>query len=203
MEATREIYWNVGHAVIVPMYFFAAIAVDVLLYGFYRRFATYKLGKALNRLDCLRERIFLLLKNMLGQAQVLRVLGPGFLHAFFFWGFGILFIGTLLCMGQVDFTQPVFGWIFLKGTFYKVFSLTLDVAGLVALVMLGGLLIRRFLIKPEGLDTIGDDYVVHTLLFAILLSGFFVEGLRGADTELVTNPGLALFSPVGMLFGKF
>jgi hypothetical protein len=26
MEATREIYWNVGHAVILPMYFFAFIA---------------------------------------------------------------------------------------------------------------------------------------------------------------------------------
>ena len=203
MEATREIYWNVGHAVIVPMYLFAFIAVSVLLYGFYRRFATYKQGKALNRLDRLGERILLLLKNMFAQVQVLRVPGPGSLHAFFFWGFGVLFIGTLLVMAQVDFTQPVFGWIFLKGTFYEIFSLTLDIAGFVALVMLGGLLVRRFFIKPRGLETIRDDYVVHALLFAILLTGFVVEGLRIADTELVNNPCLALFSPVGRLFGKF
>jgi Fe-S oxidoreductase/nitrate reductase gamma subunit len=202
MEATREIYWNVGHGVIAPMYFFAFIAVSVLLYGYTRRFATYKLGKALNRLDRLPARIFLLLKNMFVQVQVLRVLGPGSLHAFFFWGFGLLFIGTLLIMAQVDFTQPVFGWLFLKGTFYKAFSLTLDLAGLVALIMLGGLLVRRFIIKPAGLDTIPDDYVMHVLLFAILLTGFVVEGLRIADTELVNNPGLALFSPVGMFFGK-
>ncbi len=202
MEATREIYWNVGHGVIGPMYFFAFIAIAVLLYGFYRRFATYKRGKALNRSDRLPERISLFLKNTFAQTQVLCVFGPGLLHALFFWGFGLLFIGTLLIMAQVDFTQPVFGWLFLKGAFYKVFSLTLDVAGFVALVMLGGLLVRRFLIKPEGLDTIRDDYVVHVLLFVILLTGFVVEGLRIADTELVTNPGLALFSPVGMLFGK-
>src|SRR3990172_6010349 len=100
MEATREIYWNVGQAAILPMYFFAFIAIAVLLYGFYRRF-------------------------------------------------GLLFIGTLLVMAQVDFTQPVFDWIFLKGAFYRLFSLTLDVAGLVALVMLGGLLVRRFFIKPD------------------------------------------------------
>jgi len=203
MEATREIYWNVGHGVILPMYFFAFVAITVFLYGFYRRFATYRQGKALNRLDHLQERIVLLLKNTFAQTQVLRVLGPGFLHALFFWGFCVLFIGTLLIMAQVDFTQPIFGWIFLKGTFYKLFSLFLDVAGFAALIMLGGLLVRRFLIKPEGLETIRDDYVVHVLLFAILLTGFVVEGLRIAATELISNPGLALFSPVGMVIGKF
>jgi Fe-S oxidoreductase/nitrate reductase gamma subunit len=202
MEATREIYWNVGHGVIAPMYFFAFVALAVFFYGFYRRFAAYKQGKALNRHDHPGYRMLLLLKNMFAQVQVLRVFGPGSLHAFFFWGFGILFIGTLLIMAQVDFTQPVFAWIFLKGTFYKIFSLTLDVAGLVALVMLGGLLVRRFLVRPEGLETIRDDYVAHALLFAILLTGFVVEGLRLAETELVNNPGLALFSPVGALFGK-
>ena len=202
MEATREIYWNVGHGVIGPMYFFAFVAIAVLMYGFYRRFATYKLGKALNRLDRLPHRISLLLKNAFAQTQVLRVPGPGSLHAFFFWGFGLLFIGTLLIMIQVDFTQPVFKWILLKGTFYKIFSLILDMAGVVALVMLGGLLVRRFLFKPEGLETIRDDYIVHALLFAILLTGFVVEGVRIADTELVTDPGLALFSPVGMFIGK-
>jgi hypothetical protein len=72
MEATREIYWNVGHGVILPMYFFAFIAIAVLLYGFYRRFATYKLGKSLNRLDRLPERISLFLKNTFAQTQVLR-----------------------------------------------------------------------------------------------------------------------------------
>ena len=203
MEATREIYWNVGRGVVWPMYFFAAVAVAAFLYGFYRRLATYKQGKALNRLDRLPKRISLLITNMFAQAQVLRVVGPGFLHALFFWGFGLLFIGTLLVMAQVDFTEPVFDWIFLKGTFYKIFSLTLDLAGLVALVMLGGFLVRRFLVKPEGQETVRDDYVAHALLFAILLTGFVVEGLRMTDTELVTNPGLAAFSPVGMLFGKF
>lgn len=203
MEATREIYWNVGHAVILPMYSFAFIAVAAFLYGFYRRFATYKQGKTLNRLDRLRKRLSLLLKNTFVQIQVLRVAGTGVFHAVFFWGFGLLFIGTLLVMAQVDFTQPVFGWIFLKGTFYKIFSLVLDLAGLAALVMLGGLLVRRFFIRPEGLETVRDDYLAHALLFAVLLTGFAVEGLRMAAAEIRTNPALAAFSPVGMLVGKF
>ncbi len=202
MEATREIYWNVGHGVMLPMYSFAFLAVAAFLYGYYRRLPIYRQGKALNRLNRLQERILLLLKNMLGQIQVLRVPGPGILHAVFFWGFGLLFIGTLLVMAQVDFTELFFGWVFLKGTFYKIFSLVLDLAGLAAIIMLGGLLVRRFLFKPEGLETIRDDYVMHALLFAILVTGFVVEGVRIADTELRTNPGLAPFSPVGMLVGK-
>ncbi len=202
MEATREIYWNVGRGVVGPMYVIAGIAISVFLYGFYRRLAVYQQGKALNRFDRLSERISLFLKNMFAQIRVLRVPGPGFFHAFFFWSFGLLFIGTLLIMAQVDFTQPVLGMIFLKGTFYKLYSLILDVAGFVAIVTLGGLLVRRFIFKPEGLDTIGDDYLVHALLLAILVTGFVTEGLRMADTELRTNPGLAPFSPVGLLVGK-
>ncbi len=202
MEATREIYWNVGHGVVVPMYFIFALAVAAFLYGFYRRFAVYRQGKALNRFDRLPERILLFLKNMIAQVRVLRVPGPGFFHAFFFWSFGILFIGTLLVMAQVDFTQPVLGLAFLKGSFYKIFSLALDAAGFVGILMLGGLLVRRFFIKPEGLETIRDDYVIHGLLFTILVTGFVIEGVRMAATELRTNPDLALFSPFGMVIGK-
>lgn len=202
MEATREIYWNVGKVVVWPMYGIFALALSVFLYGFYRRFVVYRQGKALDRFDRLWKRISLFLKNMIAQTRVLRVPGPGSFHAFFFWSFGVLFIGTLLVMAQVDFTQPVLGLVFLKGSFYKIFSLALDAAGFVGLLALGGLLVRRFLIKPEGLETIGDDYVVHALLFAILVTGFVIEGVRMAATELRTNPGLALFSPFGMLIGK-
>jgi hypothetical protein len=30
MEATRETYWNIGHGMIAPMYFFVFIAIAVL-----------------------------------------------------------------------------------------------------------------------------------------------------------------------------
>jgi Fe-S oxidoreductase/nitrate reductase gamma subunit len=202
MEATREIYWNVGHGVIWPMYLFSFIVMAICAYGFYRRLAVYRQGKRLNRFDRLRDRVRLVITSVLAQTRVLRVLGPGFLHALFFWGFTLLFIGTLLVMAQADFSQPMLGVVFLKGTFYKIFSLVLDVAGLVSLIMLGGLLVRRFFVKPEGLETIRDDYVVHALLFTILATGFVVEGGRMAATELRNNPGLALFSPVGLLVGK-
>ncbi|MFZ3207574.1 MAG: heterodisulfide reductase-related iron-sulfur binding cluster [Geobacteraceae bacterium] len=202
MEATREIYWNVGHGVVWLMYLFSFIAIAVCAWGFYRRLPVYRQGKPLDRLDQLPRRIALMVRNMLGQVKIIRVLNPGALHAIFFWGFGLLFIGTLLIMAQADFTDLLFHIRFLKGPFYEIFSLVLDVAGVAALVMLGGLLVRRFFVKPEGLETIRDDYVVHALLFAILLTGFVAEGIRMAATELLQNPGLARFSPAGKLVGQ-
>jgi Fe-S oxidoreductase/nitrate reductase gamma subunit len=203
MEATREIYWNVGHGVVIPMYLFAFIAMGLCAWGFYRRLPVYRVGKPLNRFDQLPRRIGLMARTALAQTQVLRVLNPGCLHALFFWGFGLLFIGTLLIMAQADFSQPLLGVVFLKGTFYKLYSLVLDVAGGAALLMLGGLLVRRFFVKPEGLQTIRDDYVSHALLFAILVTGFVTEGVRMAATEIGINPELARFSPIGLLVGQF
>ena len=203
MEATREIYWNVGHGVVLPMYCFTALTFAIFGYGYYRRFRLYRQGKPLERLDQLPRRIALLLRGMLSQSKVLRVPNPGTLHALFFWGFGLLFIGTLLVMAQADFSDPLFGVRFLKGTFYLIYSAVLDCAGLVAAVMLGGLLVRRFLVRPEGLETIRDDYLVHGLLFAIIITGFVVESLRMAATEIGVNPDLARFSPVGLALGGF
>ena len=106
-------------------------------------------------------------------------------------------------MAQADFTDPFFGVRFLKGPFYLFYSSVLDAAGLVAALMLGGLLVRRFFVKPEGLETIRDDYLVHALLFAIIITGFFVEAVRMAATEIGVNPDLASYSPVGLALGSF
>ena len=202
MEATREIYWNVGLGVVWPMYLFAFVAMGIAAWGFWRSTAVYRQGRGLHRLDQLPRRIALMVRGVLAQGKVVRVLDPGILHALFFWGFGLLFIGTLLIMAQADFSAPVLGIVFLQGNFYLLFSLILDVAGLVALAMLCGLLVRRFFVKPSGLETIRDDYVVHALLLAIVLTGFLTEGVRMAATEVADNPGLARFSPVGLLMAR-
>lgn len=199
MEATREIYWNVNHGLIWVMYLFAFLAVGGCGFGFWKRLPMYRQAKPLDRLDRLALRIKLMLQGTLTQAKVLRVPEPGTLHAFFFWGFLLLFIGTLLIMLQVDFTAPLFDVTFLKGTFYKGYSIVLDIAGMVAILMLAGLFVRRFFVKPEGLVTKRDDYLAHTLLFTILVTGFVVEALRMAATEVSVNPELARFSPGGLM----
>jgi len=202
MEATREIYWNIGHGVVLPMYVLTLAAVGVFAWGFWKRLPLYRLGKPLNRSDRYEERVARMIGDIIGQERVARVRDGGLPHNLFFWGFLTLFVGTLIIMVQADFLTPVVKVNLLSGEFYKAFSLVLDVAGAVALVMLGALFVRRYFLKPEGLETVNDDIVIHTLLFSILLTGFIVEGARMAATELVQNPGLAGYSPVGKLFAQ-
>ncbi len=202
MEFTREIYWNVGHGAwtLVPMYLLAIGAIAVLVLGALQRIKVYKLGQPLDRFDQPKVRFLIMLENILTQKKVGKVKWPGLLHSLFFWGFGLLFIGTTLIVIQADFTDLFFDIKFLKGNFYKLFSVVLDLAGLICMVMLGGLLIRRYFYAPEGLETKDDDAVMHGLLFGILVTGFVIEGVRMAVTELGTP--LAPWSPVGLITAK-
>ncbi len=202
MEFTREIYWNIGHgpATLVPMYLLAAVAFGILIYGFTQRLKIYRLGQQVNRTDQPFARTMSMLRQMLLQTRVIRVTGPGLAHSLFFWGFALLFIGTVLIVIQADFTHLFFDYVFLKGTFYKIFSIVLDLAGLVAMVMLLGLLVRRWLVRPTGLETGRDDIIMHTLLLLILTTGFVIEGARMAVTEQGT--ALAFWSPVGLVIAQ-
>ena len=202
MELTREIYWNIGQEaqVLLPMYLLTLAALAVLANEVRRRINVYRQGQPLDRRDQLPRRIALLLKDTLLQRQVLRVPAPGMAHGLFFWGFLLLFIGTLLVFLQADVTAPLFDVRFLSGPFYLIFSLVLDLAGLVAILMLAALLIRRLVVRPAGLETIRDDYISHALLLSILVTGFVIEGARMAVTELGTP--LSLWSPVGLLTAK-
>ncbi len=202
MEFTREIYWNVGHGALtlVPMYILVLVSFALLVRAFLQRRVVYRQGRSLDRLDNIGTRITDMVKNVLLQKKVTRVVWPGFFHALFFWSFLLLFIGTTLIFIQVDFTDLLFNYVFLKGTFYKIFSITLDYAGLVAIIMLAVLFYRRYVIKPEGLETKRDDAVMHGLLFIILITGFVIEGARMAVTEL--GGPVAPWSPVGLLVAK-
>ena len=202
MEFTREIYWNVGHGALtlVPMYLLLIVALAVLAKGFWGRIAVYRLGRPVERTQDLGKRISGMVKNVLLQKKVGRVAWPGLFHSLFFWAFFVLLIGTTLIVLQADFTDLLFDYVFLKGGFYKLFSISMDIAGLLAVVMLGVLFYRRYILKPEGLETGRDDAIMHGLLFVILVTGFVIEGSRMAVTEMGTAG--AAWSPVGLLFAK-
>ncbi|MDX9834894.1 MAG: electron transporter, partial [Desulfobulbus sp.] len=202
MEFSREIYWNVGHGVLTlaPMYGLLLVALAVFVLGCLQRIRVYQLGQPVARTDERGKRIGAMFSSVLLQNKVFRVVGAGTAHAVFFWSFFLLFIGTLLIVAQADFTDLFFDIKFLKGNFYKGYSLVLDLAGLVAIVMLLGLAVRRYLYRPKGLPTKGDDALMHGLLLAILVTGFVIEGARMAVTEMGTP--LASWSPVGLVVAK-
>jgi Fe-S oxidoreductase/nitrate reductase gamma subunit len=198
MEATRQIYWNVGHGVVAPMYLVALAAAALFAWGLWRRVRTWRLGAPADRLDRPGARAARTLRAVLGQGSVLRDPLPGAAHAALFWSFLLLLAGTLLVMLQADLTEPLLGLRFLRGGLYRLFSLVLDVAGLVAVAAVAALAVRRLSLRgrleggPAGLVVLGG-------LLGVLLTGFAVEALRVAATELREAPALARWSPVGRL----
>lgn len=202
MEFTRELYWNVGHGfmTLVPMYVFACIAVGILIYGLLQRVKIYKQGLPLNRSDQPGARSGRLIRNILFQTHIIKKPWPGFIHGLFFWGFGVLTIGTGLVFLQADFTAPLFDIEFLNGTFYLIFSLTMDIAGGICLIMLTGLLVRRYCFVDDTVKPSSADEIMYGLLAIILVTGFLVEGARMAVTEM--NMSLAYWSPIGLIFAK-
>ena len=198
METTREIYWNVGHGIftLLPMYLLVVIGVTFMAVGLLKRIRVYKTGLPMDRKDQPEKRLIGSLQSILLQKRVTRPPFPGLLHGLFFWSFLILFIGTALIVLQADFTDLFWDVKFLKGSFYKLFSVVLDVAGLLAVLLLVSLLIRRFVILRHSATEDRDHLFMHVLMLLILVTGFLIEGFRMAVTEL--GSPLALWSPVGL-----
>lgn len=202
MEMSREIYWNVGHGVwtLLPMYLLTIVSIFVLVSASIKRLRLYRQGLPLSRSDQFGRRIVETLKNIVLQKKVMQVSAPGIFHGLFVWCFVLLLIGTALIVVQADFTDLFFNIKFLRGTFYKMFSIILDVAGIVAIITLILLFVWRYLFRWQGREDRGQYIIMHSLMMAILLTGFVIEGSRMAVTEIGTP--IATWSPVGFLFAQ-
>lgn len=192
MSPTREIYWNIS--AIWLMYVLFVLTLVVFAHGFFRHYRLWRRGKPEERFDHVGQRLKGLLVYAFGQRRLLNDFFAGLFHAAIFFGFAILFVGTLVVMIHEDFGLPI-----MQGNFYLFYqSLTLDAFG--ALSILGVLiaLYHRYLHKPERLHNTWQDGVILALLLGILLTGFIVEGLR----IVATNDPWRSWSPVGLAAGK-
>ncbi len=70
MVETREIYWNVGHGVVIPMYLLVIAAGGFMLWGFWQRLAVWRQGKALNRFDRYDERVKPMISEVMSQEKI-------------------------------------------------------------------------------------------------------------------------------------
>ena len=137
---TREIYWNISG--ILWMYILLLITVIIFGWKFYRRYRLWRLGQPDARLNQIGLRIKLVLQYALAQGRVLKKRYPGIMHLLIYTGFIILFTGTVLIFIEVDISRPLFSINFLQSTFYLIYSLVLDIFGVLA-INLGFLGIRK------------------------------------------------------------
>ncbi len=191
-NATREILWNIHHVWI--MYALLVPTVAVCGYGFYRRIRLWRKGSPENRFDRPAERIKLLVQYAGLQLRTWRQAYPGTFHALIFWGFVVLFIATVVVMIDYDFGIPI-----MKGRFYLYFqSLFVDSFGALAIIGVTMAGLRRWILRPKQLVYTTESTLILLAIFAMLITGFLVEGWRIA----ATNDPWASWSPFGNLVAK-
>jgi Fe-S oxidoreductase/nitrate reductase gamma subunit len=193
----RDTFWNVPPWAQFVLYVLSVVALLVFALGLWQRVALWREGKAEKRLDRVPERLRFLLRHGLFQARVLTQRYPGVMHALMFWGFGVLFLGTVLATIDYDITLPL-GFKLLRGPFYLAYELSLDLFGLFFVVGLGLALYRRFVVRPKRVDPTSHFAFALALLFVINVTGFVLEACRLA----VVQPWWAPWSPVGWALGK-
>jgi Fe-S oxidoreductase/nitrate reductase gamma subunit len=184
------------------VYVFMFIPLGFLFYGAYRRFRVWRLAQSgLHRNDQVGRRVASWLFNTFSQAQVLRKPLAGVMHLALFWGFIFLLIATaaFAAWERIGFPEMT-GWL------YYLISWLADVGGFFAMLGIVVLAFIRYIRRPDRLnDHKPADGWILALVFAILLGGFLVEGLRiAAQIKLSTTLQQIAYeqdaSPVGWMF---
>ncbi len=191
-EVGRVVFGNIPPALEAVFYVSTAVALGISLYLFSLRARNWARGESEDRTGQWRERLARLGAG-LSMKTLLRDRQAGLMHAMVYYGFVVLFLGTVTL--EIDHLLPS-SIKFLEGGFYLGYSFVLDAA---ALVYLGGLVwafARRYGQRPWRLrsKTKPEDLWILTLLAVIGLTGLLTEGARIA---LDGRPDFEVWSFVG------
>jgi ferredoxin len=197
MTAQLEHFWNIGpeHYLI---YLFALGFLAFFFWGFGQHYRRWRLGRPETRTGHYIERLRSVYHHALKQNTIREDAYAGVMHLLIFGSIGVLLIGTSLD-GADYWLDRLLSLSFLRGPVYLGYSLILDLAGLGLLIGLGLAAYRRYLVRPAQLDNALDDALVLGGLALITVSGFMLEGLRLAATEVRQHADWAAWSPVALV----
>ena len=212
-DVTREVFEGISSGGETLFYVLTAVATIIFFVGIGVRLRKYIRGR---RQDVIGSPLGFvgraarsLVDTAVNRTVAKRDPYAGVFHAAIMWGFIVLFIGTAILTVESDVIRPFapdlsFYW----GAFYLGYSLVLDVLGLVMLVGIAAMAIRRARrprqldygrvdIAPATTDRGGfrtGDWIFLGWLAILGLSGFVLEGARILAHDF---PDFEVFSPVG------
>ncbi|MGH2874852.1 MAG: 4Fe-4S dicluster domain-containing protein, partial [Solirubrobacteraceae bacterium] len=196
---TRPVFWHFVPWLKALWYVLAVTSVIVFFYGVARPLVKYRRGGGGSWPPCPWSELPRRLVRGLALVGSHRTIGRrdrtvGLAHRAVFYGWMVLFAGTIVLGFQTDFTEPVFGWRYYHGNFYLGYKEALNVLGTALVAGLLVMMVRRAS-HPAKLDyarpdrapddpqydrgryRVGDWVFVGTLL-VIALTGFVLEGVR-------------------------
>ncbi len=211
---TRDTFASLSTWEIVLWYCLIVVSTSIFGWGVVRLLLKYRKGRGELRLDELGRRLARTMRVVFTHSWINRrdpAAGVG--HLLVFYGFLVLFIGTVILAFQDDFANPILSFDFFHGWFYLAYSLVLDLFGVALILGLAVFAVKRGVSRPfrlrywrpdraEGTydrrPYVVGDWVFLGTLFFLAVTGFLLEAFRIAST----NPSFETWSPVGWLAGQ-
>jgi Fe-S oxidoreductase len=190
---TRPILWNVPVLFQVFMYGMLVPLGAVFVWAGLRWYRIVSLGKAEDRFDRPLIRLWIALRDAVGQGRVVRE-SWGWMHYLLYVAFVGLFIGTTIVFINSDiawlFARLGHPFYFYDGFFYLVFKAAMDTFFLLIIVGAGATALRRAVARPSVLaqppaEKIASNlenrlgyWAALILLLLVPLTGLMLEAAR-------------------------
>jgi Fe-S oxidoreductase len=159
----------VGGAILLVL---ALIGFGAFFWRAWRLYRYMRLGRDEARIDHPWRRLRDELVVYLGQRKLLKrpYYVRGLAHAFIFWGFIVITIGTLdlLLSGIAGFHLP--------GTGSALFAWTIDIFAVLVLASIALAAIRRAFFRPPRMHVAFDGYVILALIATLMVTLLVFEG---------------------------
>lgn len=196
MDFARPIMWNVPHGAEITFYLLIPLVMVAVLGGVVWRVRKWFLGQAEPDGQTMRQqlaaalgprRLMQFVSRALFQSRLASDPFAIVMHQAIFWGMAVLFLGTALATIDQDVAYFLFDSQIIRGSFYRLFELGLDLFGVVLIVGIGLAAYRRYVTRPERLRnrrtgiSLWDSYPFLTTLLLVAVTGFLAEGLRIAE----------------------
>ena len=194
-------WWNIPIPLRIFFFSMMALAVIIMIYFIIQRVRLWRAGQPEIGFNRPWARLLRTLKYGVAQVKILRQRYPAAMHLGIFWGMVLLFVGTVLGSLDTDVFELIFNTKLLQGNLYLLEKVVLDLAALFVLVGLGLAVYRRYIVKPDRLNTDWRFNFTLPLLAFIILTGLLVEALRLAAMQPAWAPYSVVAYPLSLLFG--
>ena len=190
-------FWNIGYPLGAVVYLTGLIAMAAIVWALYRRSRIWRLGAPNTDAGPWGPRLRAGLRTFMVDSVahrrfVRRERYPGLMHFLIFWGMLVLLIATTL--DAIEFNAREYLDLHLATADLKVErELVWDLGGVMLIVGVAMAAYRRYVVRPPRLNTMLENGVLLALLLAMALSGFALQSLRLAATEL--DPASGLYNP--------
>lgn len=198
-------FWNIGYPLGAVVYLTGVVSAGAIAWALWRRSRYWRLGKPNPDFGSWRTRIWAAARTLLvdsaGHRRFVRHEGyPGAMHFLIFWGIAILFIATTV--DAVEFNaERYLGWRVPTSRIAVQLELVWDIGGVMLMAGVGLAAWRRYVVRPARLNTMLENGILLAFLMASALSGFVLQSLRMAATEL--EPSSGLYSPGSAYWSPF